>query len=165
MENLNSSESQIQSRAIGKPAAVTVFGVLNCVFGGMGVLCTPISIGLILIGRTMEIVWGYKIYLFISSVIGIGFSAWLLSLGIGLLKLKGWARRGSIIYSIIAIVWGIAGAGLNLVALSLGWITIPQGQFPAMVGGMCGGIGGLIYPVLLLIFMQTEKVKKAFEQG
>jgi hypothetical protein len=159
----NQAQVQMQPQIFEKPASVTVFGVLNCVFGGMGVLCTPFNIfGLFMAGRTIEIVWGFKVYLLASSALGIGFSAWLLALGIGLLKFKGWARRGSVIYSIIAIVWGIASAGLSVVALSLGWMSAPQGQMPAMVGGMCGGMIGLIYPVLLLIFMQTQKVKRAF---
>ena len=165
MENLNSSEGQIQAQVTGKPAAVTVFGVLNCVFGGMGILFAPISIFRLILGsRTMEIVWGYKICLFISSFVGIGFSAWLLSLGIGLLKLKGWARRGSIIYSLIAIVWHIASSVLYLVALSLGWLTMAKGQLLAVVVGIFCFFGGLIYPILLMIFMQTTKVKRAFGQ-
>jgi uncharacterized membrane protein YfcA len=35
---------------------------------------------------------------------------------------------------------------------------------PGYIGGTVGGMcGGLIYPVLLLIFMQTAKVKRAFQ--
>jgi hypothetical protein len=38
-----------------------------------------------------------------------------------------------------------------------------QGQLLAFVVGICCLVGGLIYPVLLLVFMQTAKVKQAFE--
>jgi hypothetical protein len=158
----NAVESPV--RIIEKPTSVTVFGILNIVFGSLGLLCTPIGIfGIVITGETMEIVAGYKIFLLVSSFIGIGFAAWLLTLGIGLLKLRSWARRGSCIYAWIAIVWGIAGLILNILAVSLGWMVSPQGQLPGLLGGMCGGIGGLIYPVLLLIFMQTAKVKQAFQ--
>ena len=164
MENYDSSELQIQSQPVEKPAAVTVFGVINCVFGGIGVLSTPISIFRLILGsKIIEIVWGYKICLLISYIVGIGFSAWLLVLGTGLLKFKEWARRGSVIYSIIAIVWHIARSGLYLVALSLGWLTMAQGQLMAFVVGIFSLVGGLVYPVLLLIFMQTSKVKQAFQ--
>jgi len=68
------------------------------VFGGLGLLCTPFSILGLFAGDilpmnqpAMEMAPGYKIYLLVASIIGIGFSAWLLSLGIGLLKFKGWA--------------------------------------------------------------------------
>jgi len=100
----------MQPQAVDKPTSVTVFGVLNCVFGGLGVLCTPFSLfGVLMAERTIEIAPAYKIVLLVSSIIGIGFAAWLLMLGIGLLKLKGWARRGSVLYSIIAIIWTIVG--------------------------------------------------------
>jgi uncharacterized Tic20 family protein len=116
--------------------------------------------------QAMEIAPAYKIFLLVSSLAGICFSAWLLALGIGLLKFKGWARRGSIIYACIAIVWGIVGLILILLAMSMGWMTAPEGQMAGMIGGMlggiCGGIIGMIYPVLLLIFMNSAKVKDAF---
>jgi hypothetical protein len=156
---------------IERPTSVTVFGVLNCVFGGLGILCTPISIvGIMMPRQTMEIAPGYKIFLLVSSLAGICFAGWLVSLGIGLLKFKGWARRGSVIYACIAIVWGIAGLILTLLAMSMGWMGAPEGMaepqragmMGGMVGGICGGILGMIYPVLLLIFMLSAKVKDAF---
>jgi hypothetical protein len=161
----NGGQAQVPVQTVEKPTSVTVFGILNIVFGGLGFLCTPIGIfGIVMTGKTMEIVAGYKIFLLVSSFIGIGFSAWLLTLGIGLVTMKRWARRGSCIYAWIAIVWGIAGLILNILAVSLGWMVSPQGQLPGLLGGMCcGGISGLIYPVLLLIFMQTAKVKQAFQ--
>jgi hypothetical protein len=171
MEDMGQNEAQgpviLPPVVIEKPTSVTVFGVLNCVFGGMGLLCTPFSmIGIMMPNQAMEIAPPYKIFLLVSSVAGICFSAWLLSLGIGLLKFKGWARRGSIIYACIAIVWGIAGLILSFLAMSMGWMAAPEGQMAGMIGGMlggiCGGIVGLIYPVLLLIFMHTSKVKEAF---
>jgi hypothetical protein len=157
-----------------RPTIVTVFGVLNCVFGGLGIICTPFSIlGLFVSDllpmaqqNPMEIAGGYKIFLLISAIVGICFAAWLLALGIGLLKFKSWARRGSVIYACIAIVWGIAGIIISVMATTMGWIGPAEGQTPAMIGGMvggiCGGILGMIYPVLLLIFMQSRKVKEAF---
>jgi len=160
-------------QVIEKPTSVTVFGVLNCVFGGIGLVCTPFSmIGILMPmpGQSMEFAPAYKIFLLISSVVGICFSGWLLALGIGLLKFKGWARRGSVIYACVAIVWGIFGIILSIAAISLGWMGAPEGMaepqkagmIGGMVGGICGGALGLIYPVLLLIFMRTAKVKDAF---
>ena len=152
-----------------KPTSITVFGVLNCVFGGLGIICTPFSILVLFIGNLFpmvenppEIVPGYKIYLVVAAILGIGIAAWLLSLGIGLLKVKSWARRGCIIYGWFAIFWGIIASIINVIAYSQGWITAPQGQLSGVVGGFCGGFAGLIYPVLLLIFMQTPRVKQYF---
>jgi hypothetical protein len=174
------SEGQTQGpvilppQVIEKPTSVTVFGILNCVFGGLAIICTPFSILGLFISDLLpvtqqnrfEIEGGYKVFLVISSIAGICFAAWLLALGIGLLKLKSWARRGSVIYACIAIVWSIASIILSVLATYLGWVAPPEGGEPAVIGGMiggiCGGIVGMIYPLLLLIFMKTNKVKQAF---
>ena len=162
MEETGQNPVILPPQVIEKPTSVMVFGVLNCVFGGLGLLCMPFSMfGILMAERTIEIAPGYKGFLLVSSVIGIGFAAWLLTLGIGLLKLKGWARRGCIVYAWIGIIWSIAGVILNVLAMSRGWMTAPQGQF-GLLGGMCGGLIGMIYPVLLLVFMQTPRVKQAF---
>ena len=151
-------------QAIEKPTSVMVFGILNIVFGGLGLICTPFTLfGLVLAGRTMEMAPAYKIVLLVSCIVSIVFSAWLLTLGIGLLKMKSWGRSGSVIYSIVTIVWGIAGVALNILSLHFGWMTVPEGGLPGFIGGMCGGVVGMVYPVLLLIFMSTSKVKRAFQ--
>jgi hypothetical protein len=161
--------SQYFDGRIMKPTSVTVFGVLNCVFGGLGIVCTPFSLLGLFIGdilpmgqATMEMTPMYKAILVGSCVFGIAFSAWLLTLGIGLLKFKRWARRGSVVYAVIAITWSIAGFALNMVALKMGWIIIPEGGLPGYIGGMCGGMVSVIYPILLLIFMSSARVKNAF---
>jgi hypothetical protein len=170
MEDLGQNPVILPPQIIEKPTSVTVFGILNCVFGGLALLCTPFSILGLFVGDIlptgqpqMEMAPAYKGVLLVSSILGIGFAAWLLALGIGLLKMKRWARRGSVIYSCIAIAWAIAGVALNIIAMTMQWITIPEQGLPGFIGGICGGLcGGLIYPILLLIFMQSAKVKRAF---
>jgi hypothetical protein len=105
-----------------------------------------------------------KIWLLISLTVKFGLFIYLIILGVGLLMMKKWSRIGSILYGCFAIIWGIAVIGVNLLAF---WVMHQaEGQRAAMIGGMvgviCVGIIGLIYPVLLLIFMQTEKVKSYF---
>jgi hypothetical protein len=160
------SSLRYEGQAIEKPTSVTVFGILNIIFGGLGLLCTPIVTALEL-GSTyteMETTTTYTAWNLAGSCIGFGFSIWLLALGIGLLMMKSWARRGSIIYSIAFIIWIFLGVGIEVAALSLDWIIIPESQIPLFIGWMCCGFcGGLIYPILLLIFMLTPKVKAAFE--
>lgn len=154
-----------QTVEVGKPTSVTVFGILNCVFGGMGILCMPCAIyGSMITGEVTQIeatvfstVWGI-----ISFAVSFIFSIWELTVGIGLLKFAPWSRRGAVMYSAVIIIWVIFGNGLNILALSMGWITMPEGGIGVQVLGICMGFIGLIYPILLLIFMQTSKVKQAF---
>jgi hypothetical protein len=165
MEESGQNPVILPPQIINKPTSVTVFGVLNCVFGGLGLLCTPISavLGLASMYKTMGVTPAYTAWNIIAAVIGFGFSIWLITLGIGLLTMKRWARRGSVIYASAIIVWVFLGVGINIAAIFLGWITIPEQQMAGYIGGTCGGLcGGLIYPVLLLIFMLTPKVKDAF---
>jgi len=166
-----SSQASVPPPIIEKPASVTVFGVLNCVFGGLSLLCTPCNLfGLLFSekfpwaqGTMMQMDTMYKIILMFMSVVGIGFSIWLIILGIGLLTSKKWARSGCVIYGILTIIWVIAGIALNIAAMKLHWIDIPSEGMPGYIGGICGGLcGGLIYPILLLIFMLTPKVKQYF---
>jgi hypothetical protein len=168
MTDFNPNETQAPSPIIEKPTSVTVFGILNIVFGCMGLICTPFSLllGVAAMQKTMETTTAYKMWTLVSGFIGIGFSVWLLVLGIGLVTMRRWARSGSVIYACVTILWSIIVVGMNIAALSLKWVIMPEAEMAGFVGGTVGGMcGGLIYPVLLLIFMQTEKVKRAFQGG
>jgi hypothetical protein len=153
------NEGQTVIIPVERPMAVTVFGVMNCVFGGMGLVCMPIA--LFRLAEASEKMGASAPFKTWSLVIRIGFSIWLLILGIGLLKMSKWARRGSVIYAWVRSIWMIAVVGSNFAALS-GWVAVPEEAMPRFLGGLCGGILGLIYPILLLIFMQRVKVKEAF---
>ena len=166
MTDFNPGESQAFMQTVEKPTSVTVFGILNIVFGGLGLLCTPFGllVGVAAIQKTMEATAAYKMWTLASGIVGIGFSIWLLVLGIGLVTMKRWARGGSVIYACVVIIWNIIGVGMSIAAVSLKWITVPEAGLPGFIGGTVGGMcGGLIYPVLLLIFMQTARVKQAFQ--
>jgi hypothetical protein len=151
--------------AVKKPIPVIIFGVLNIVFGGFGLLFSSLVIfRLTASGETAGTSSTYKIWLLFMNTVGFGFSIWLSILGIGLLKLKNWARRGSVIYACLGILLSVIETGVNFLAIFLHWVTIPQGGLSAYLVGMCiGFVGGLIYPVLLLIFMQTANIRQAFQ--
>ena len=144
---------------------VAVFGILNITFAVLGMLLSPVSIyGIIKSGESITNS-GYKIFLLSMNFVGFGFSVWLLVMGIGLLKMHNWARLGSIIYACVGIVLTVFETGINFLAMRLDWIIVPDAQRAEFNVSICVGlIGGLVYPVLLLIFMQTAKVKKAFSQ-
>ena len=163
-----------------RPASVTVFGVLNIVFGALGFVAIIFSAIMLMVlpagstaNNVLEIMRnspGYAMWMKMAIPLGILAAGVSIAAGIGLLKLKGWGRTLSIGYGIYSIVAGIVGVMLNFV-----FIVHPLMQqasqksgpeAAAMIGGMIGGtIGGcfgMIYPVLLLIFMFRPKVVAAF---
>jgi hypothetical protein len=151
-------------QVIEKPTSVTVFGVLNCVFGGLTLVCTPFGLlGLAIAHKTMETTSEYKIWAVAGAIAGFGFAIWLLVSGIGLLMFKRWARKSSAAYAKVNILWALLAVFVNIFALSHQWINVPERGMPQAIGSIAGGLcGGLIYPILLLIFMQTAKVREAF---
>ena len=168
-----------------RPTSVTVFGILNIVFAVFGI-CGVLAIVTMftMMGMdlnnpafqnnpTMQAIQdspAYAAWLKISVVLGLVAAAVLLAAGIGLLKLKPWARMLSIIYGIFEIVWIIIGTVVNFIFLVQPMLEKAHaaqgpeaaGAIGGAIGGMFGGCIGIIYPVLLLIFMTRPKVVAAF---
>lgn len=165
-----------------RPTSVTVFGVLHIVFGLFGFFGTFVTMmASSLNARTFPggpgqpasnpfthpiIETWTRINIPISFVVCVG----LVVAGIGLLRLRNWARKASIGYAIYSIITTIIGTALFLV-----FVTIPllnsldaskPGSMPLLFGslvGVVGSIGGLIYPGLLWYFMTRAHVIAAFE--
>lgn len=162
-----------------RPKSVTVLGILNIVFGSLGILGTIISAVILFavrfprgsFQRLMMNSEAYSAFMMISLPLGLLASVLLLVAGIGLLGLKPWARVCSIVYSIYAIVAGIVG-----VIVTIAVVTGPAmhsayrysraagaGAVGGAIGGIVGGIIGLAYPIILLIFMCRRNVIDAFQ--
>src|SRR6266853_2727808 len=103
--------------------------------------------------------------------IGLITSAVLLTTGIGLLRLKPWARKVSIGYAIYAILFVLINVPINFFLLY--WPMLEHGRqlqgpqgvvmiFAAILGTV-GGVLGWVYPVLLCIFMTRPKFVAAFQ--
>lgn len=165
-----------------RPTVVTVFGILNIVFAAFGLFGALASVMLFAAAGTnsnnpvVQIIQnnpGYATWLKFSIVMGVVVCAVLLAAGIGLLKLKPWARTISIIYAIYAIVMVFVGGAVNYFFLVQPMLQQSQhqhgpeaaGAVGGAVGGMFGSCFGLIYPVLLLIFMMRANVVAAFRQS
>ena len=155
-----------------RPTSVTVLGILNIVFGTLNLMCTPfIFIGLFMPqpeGTPFAMGPGMKAYTAVGAIVGLIASGVLIGTGIGLLKLKDWARRMTSYYGWFALVWGVIGVIINGVMMSSSLSGMSEAETPAlvggMIGGMCGGIIGLIYPILLIIYMKRPNVIEACQQ-
>lgn len=151
-----------QSFVTQRPTSVTVFGILNIVFGSLGLICTPFSLVMIFaMPNTMNPSGTAMIWLLLSSGIGIICTILLLTVGIGLLYQKRWARIWCLGYGWFAIIWGIVGMVVNIGLAVSGAYGRGQDNISGLMGGFCGGLVGFIYPILLIVFMQKQNVKNA----
>lgn len=161
-----------------RPTSVTVFGILNivfAVFGAFGLVVTlaMFSLQTDLNNPVIRLIHEnptYAAWMKFSVLLSMPGLLVLLTAGIGLLRMKSWARILSIIYAIYAIIAGIAGMVANFFFMVRPLLEQAQQQqgpeaaaaIGGAIGGGIGGCLGLIYPVLLLIFMTRPKVMAAF---
>jgi len=150
-----------------RPAAVTVFGILNIVFGALGLLSMPCAVFVMLVMpvKIMNPSRAAKAWLVFSHLVGFVVTILLVVVGIGLLKLKAWARKWAIGYGWFAIVWGVIGIIINIILMTSGAYgyshDAAQTAIGGTIGGTVGGLFGLIYPILLIVFMHKPNVKNA----
>jgi MFS family permease len=148
-----------------RPKAVTVFGILNIVFGGLGLLCTPLGMcATSLMPHFMNPSGGAKAWMLFSFILGVTCAILLLAIGIGLLNLRPWARKWAIGYGWFAIVWTIIGTLISAVLTTSGAYGYSHDAAPGVVGGLLGSLVGLVYPILLIVFMRKPHVKDAFTE-
>ena len=153
-----------------RPAVITVFGVLNIVFGGLGVLGTIVAlVGLIVVGVGSGLPDGLlESQSVLVAVLGFAGEVVLLASGVGLLMMRPWGRRLSIVYGICMVAVTAVHAALAIgkvqSATSM-WLPYIYGGIATGVAtvGMILGFGfGLAYPLLLLIVMTRKGVAEAF---
>jgi hypothetical protein len=161
-----------------RPASVTVFGILNIVFAGLGLFGLLATIALFSMPansdnpvlKIMQDNPGYASWLKISVILGLLSCVALVASGIGLLFLKPWARVLAIAYGIYSIALGILGMVINFVYLVRPMLEQAKAQsgpesagaMGGVIGGIIGGCIGLIYPILVLVFMTRPNVVAAF---
>ena len=162
-----------------RPTSVLVFGILNIAFAGLGIIGIIASAFILFPSNpssnpAVQIIHdnpGYAAFLKLSIPLGVLSSAVLLAAGIGLILVKSWARITSILYGVWAILWGFVGLVANFIFVTRPMLEqFSQRQGPeaagaigGAIGGSIGGCMGLIYPILLIIFMMRPHVVAAFE--
>ena len=165
-----------------RPVSTLVLGILNLVFGAMGLLGIAMTIAMMFIPqpkspnpnpfmRLIQENEGYALFMKISVPLGLVASVVLLLAGVGLLRLRLWGRHLSIGYAIYAIIAAVVGAAANcyfLMPLLEKASRMPAGpeQMGLIVGaisGMVGGCVGILYPAILLFFMFRPNVVAAMQ--
>jgi hypothetical protein len=164
MQNTEQRMQNIEQNKNNRPMAVLVFGIANLVIGiysivRMGISWTKVLPDLINNPKGYDLNAIFSLLIFIVST---GLVIWLIILGYGLLGMKRWARRGSVLYGWIQVVLIGISVGAIIVSTITGW--------PESLNNLRASItinNGLVmlqwlYMILLLVFMKTAKVKRAF---
>jgi len=168
-----------------RPTVVTVFGILNILFGVLGLCGLGFTTLMLAADNDMNPLFrqnpaldlmrdnrAYMMFMKVGVVLGGIVTVILIAAGIGLLRMKPWARQASINYAIYSVVMGLVGMVVNYFLLVQPLMEKAQqlqgpedaGAMGGAIGGMFGGCFGQIYPIILLIFMCQKNVKQAFQQ-
>ena len=166
----------------GRPTGVTVFAILHVLFGFTGILGVFLSWGMMLLGDKidlgpnpiMDLVkdnTAYHIFTIVMGVFGLGFSAALLASGVGLLKMRRWARTVALTYAVYAIVATIIGNVANYHFIYRPVMDQAMGQqggqelalISGILGGVIGGCISLILPIAILIYFLRPTGARKFE--
>ena len=164
MEDTGQNPAISPPQVIEKPTVVTAFGVLNIAFGCYQLI--RISPGLYKIMAEFytnpEKIIGPEILFLLLLTVVTGLSVWLLVLGVGLLTMKRWSRRGSVMYARIQIVLMAIALGVIAIKSITDWENAPRILLASLTLDNVLGVIQWLYMILLLISMQSAKVKQAF---
>jgi hypothetical protein len=167
-----------------RPAPVNVFGILNIAFSVMMIFSLLFLIASFFLGdmpvfrdnpafKMARDYPAYKTIQEVSVILGIPSTLVLLMAGVGLLKLKSWGRTLSIFYGFYAILQSLGLGVANYFVLLRPMLEThvnlkdPQamGEFFGAIFGTLAGCLGIIYPILLIIFMNRRSVIDALRAG
>ncbi len=154
-----------------KPGSIKVFGILNIVFGSLGLVCGGFGVLVFFLATqspefSMEVersfsaqyAEGYLTLIQIGSCFYIILSVIQIACGVGLLKENNLGRTGSLGYAVLSILYSIAS--------TIGNIMLAKG-FTAgliMIFSCIGLVIGVIYPVCILIFLTRPNVVEALRE-
>jgi hypothetical protein len=167
-----------------KPVAGIVFGILNLVFGVLGICGIAFSAIILFIPLDPEMVRGnpalrlmqenqfYKLFTQVGIVLGtLAHLAQIIS-GIGLLTMKSYGRTLALVYGWYAIIATVLTVIVNVFIVFPALyenmnVARPGPEQAGAIGGIIGGVIGIviapIYPGLLLFFMYRPKVIAAYQ--
>ncbi len=150
------------------PVSIRVFGICNIVFGSLGLLCMPVTAGLIaavILGKTQEVYEPlHNAWLVFTVVLGVFLAGGLLLSGIGLCRFREWGRKLALACAGVDVVESFISFGVNLTTSPLvvkhqfdctkHWLGVALFVFLLVIG--------LAYPVALLVMLRRRGVREAF---
>lgn len=167
-----------------RPNVVFVMGILNIVLGGIWLLitmCGAASNAFTLTTKSasafnpvldkMKEVPGFVPFKIADSCWSFLFAIALIVSGIGLIKMKNWARATSVVFSVLSLLEQIGAVIFTFAVISPALGDAMQDQpFSQLMGNSPMGIAiqvaaaamGMIYPIALLVTMLLPTVRAAF---
>jgi hypothetical protein len=164
-----------------RPTAVSIFGILNIVFGFLALFGVSRTFGVLAlqdapddsknpIVRIMHEIPAYATLVKWTIPPTLLSFALLLIAGIGLLRMGEWARKLSIAYGIYAILIAIAEAAATFVFVfrplfaqaSHADGSSGSPELAALIGAIMGGVYVLIYPVALIFYLTRPEIAAEF---
>jgi hypothetical protein len=154
-----------------RPTSVKVFGILNLVFAGLGVIGLLFTYSMyfggmklgpnpaIDIARSQP---AYMSFLEITLVVGLLAAGVLAATGMGLLAMKAWARKLVMAFAVFRIIMNIVEGVVTYIYVLEPMMHRLGAGGAGIFGGVFGGILGCVYPILLLVFMTRGNVVDAF---
>jgi NADH:ubiquinone oxidoreductase subunit 3 (subunit A) len=163
-----------------RPISTLIFGILNIGFGlvklGWPLVAAAMANLKLSSHSGMAALQSDPAYAALSKFnmwTGVVFGLALLAFGIGLLLLQNWARIGSIVYAVVAIVFVLVGSVVVWPFMKR-MVERMATQAPGAPSGLLEGIVmfmfvvvimfGLAYPLLLLFFMTRSNVIEACQR-
>ena len=155
-----------------KPGSIKVFGILNVIFGSLGLVCGGFGfLTLVIMQSSSEMgdaiqsamsaqySEGYMTFIMFTAVIGLLLNIFLLTCGIGLLKERNWGRTWSLCYAVLGIIHAAVSAIGAVIFAQAGPAAIGAG-----FGAIIGTAIGVIYPICILIFLTRPNVVEALKK-
>lgn len=142
-----------------RPKSMTVFAILNFVFGGFGLIFILYAIVAALAGWGLDRLTDLNEYLLFFNIAILKIVVGLLAVGsgIGLIRCATWSHRCTLIYVIAAILGAFLGAPLRSAL-----IHAMSGTAQPFVLTLMDGLWSCIYPIVLLFFLKSSKWKEVF---
>jgi hypothetical protein len=179
-----------QAEALVKPKVIKVFGVLNVIFGGLGLLGTCIGLGAILAitsgliplpdgqSNPAFVTQDQNAFLYfyniISAAVALLFAIVLLVSGIGLLQHKKWGRTTGLAWAaycvlstiVVSVVTWTHIYPYQLETMDEAAAAVPNMEailLGSMIFGNVLSVGYLIYPGLFALFSSKPPFKNALD--
>lgn len=164
-----------------RPVTATVFGILNLVFGVLGVCGNIVGIGMFAVmssdlmdaNAKAQMNWQqfddptiFAVLIAQMTLSGILAIVIIIS-GIGLLKFKPWGRKLANFYAVATLILIVVGTTFSIIYTVIP--TLNEANLPgadpqkmgAAIGGLVGGVFGacfgIIYPICILIFLNRRR--------